>query len=245
MEGQAAALGLFFERVRAFDGKEIEYDPAGDSGLSLGAYACFLGHRAIWQSIAEGDEPFAVVLEDDVHLSKDAAAFLSDDGWIPPDVDLIHLERERSQCLVWNGSRVKAGKRSLYRLAGECAGAAAYVISRRCAQILSDELTNPVMEFDHILFSRDYVTKVNILKLHPAIAIQDAVQKRRKKRDFGSDNPSNTRHFPDQAGAEAKPEFKFGQKLNREVRRLMRFTRDRFVEMTGSNEVIKKKFQFK
>ena len=245
MESQASAFGLSFERVRAFDGNEIEYDPAEGSVISAGAYACFLGHRAIWQSIAARDEPFAVVLEDDVHLSKEAPAFLRDSDWIPPDADLIHLERERSQCLVWNGSRVKAGKRSLYKLAGECAGAAAYVISKRCAQILSDELTDPDVEFDHILFSRDYVTKVNILKLHPAIAVQDAVQKRRKKRGLGSDNRSNTRHFPDEAGAEAKPKLHLGEKIIRETRRIIANTNDMIVEMTDSDDVIKKKFRFK
>lgn len=245
MEQQAAALGLSFERFPAIDGNEIEYVPVEDSLISAGAYACFLGHRAIWESIAAGDEPFVVVLEDDVHMSEDAAAFLRDADWIPTDADLIHLEWERSQCLVWSGGRVKAGKRTLYRLAGECAGAAAYVISKRCAQILSDELTNLEEEFDHILFSGDYVTKANVLKLHPAIAIQDGRQERRRKNNFGSDNRSNILHFSIEGSEAAKPKFSRGEKLAREARRIIRIMNDRIVEMTGADKVIRKKFRFK
>ena len=245
MESQAAAMGLSFERFRAIDGDDLDHNPVEDAGISAGAYACFLGHRAMWKSIAEGDEPFAVVLEDDVHLSEDAKDFLRTDAWIPADADLIHLEWERSQCMVWSRSRTKAGKRSLYRLAGECAGAAAYVISKRCARILSDELTSIDLEFDNILFSGDYVTRMNILKLYPAIAIQDARRKRWDNFNLGSDNRSNLLHFPLEAGDEEKPKYNLGQKIMREARRFVRKTNDRIVEMTDANEIIRKRFHFK
>jgi len=245
MESQATAIGLSFERFRAVDGDDLDHNPAEDAGISAGAYACFLGHRAMWKSIAEGDEPFAVVLEDDVHLSTDAKDYLRTDAWIPADADLIHLEWERSQCMVWNHNRTKAGKRTLYRLAGECAGAAAYVISKRCAQILSAELTSLDKEFDSILFSGDYVTRLNILKLYPAIAIQDARRKRRDKFDLGSDNRSNIVHFPLEAGDEDKPNFYLAKKIISEAQRFFRKTTDRLIEMTDANVIIKKRFRYK
>lgn len=80
--------GLAFEFVDAIDGRGPP-DPrlAGHDSSSIHAgrfkrplspaeLACALGHRAIWQRIAEGQAPVALVCEDDLRLTPACADFL-------------------------------------------------------------------------------------------------------------------------------------------------------------------------
>lgn len=88
-------MGLGFERFSAIDKTALDDDIINrlvirdHHNWSPGEVACFMSHIAVWRRIAEGSDAHAVVLEDDVYFSQDAAVFLSDDAWIPAGVELI------------------------------------------------------------------------------------------------------------------------------------------------------------
>ncbi len=85
MESQLAALpdGFRIEWIRAVDGRALseteiraDYDPAiavrtTGRPLNRGEIGCALSHRAIYRRMIEVQEPFAVVLEDDVALGEE------------------------------------------------------------------------------------------------------------------------------------------------------------------------------
>jgi len=170
-------MGLAFERCGAVDKTGLSDDDIDrivvrdHHNWSPGEVACFMSHIAVWRRIAEGSDAHAVVLEDDVYFSQDAARFLRDDTWIPPGAQLIKLETTLNPVLVGRRGRKIMGHR-LLPLHSFHNGAAAYVISRRqAAQLvgLAGKIDRPVDDF---LFD---MTKhaTRLWQLSPGIGIQE------------------------------------------------------------------------
>lgn len=103
---QLDAAGLTFERIPAFDGRNLRIDefPAYDAKAAMrymgrpmrgGEIGCYLSHLKAAQRIVDSGTPFGVVLEDDMSLSPDAASILQRlVEWLeahPQDWDLINL----------------------------------------------------------------------------------------------------------------------------------------------------------
>lgn len=75
--------GLPYERVPAVLGKALSqtdidkvYDQEANGKshyrtLSQGEIGCYLSHRECWRKIAESDEPYGIVLEDDINIVGD------------------------------------------------------------------------------------------------------------------------------------------------------------------------------
>ena len=85
-------LGLKFERIAAVDGRlytEEDYQKFirerenNNKTWLRGQMGCFMSHYNTWQKIADSEERFCCVFEDDVHLSNDLKAILNNDHWIP------------------------------------------------------------------------------------------------------------------------------------------------------------------
>ncbi|MBX3584198.1 MAG: glycosyltransferase family 25 protein [Rhizobiaceae bacterium] len=169
MEAQASNLGISLERFPAVDGSTLASNPFPN--VPIGAAGCFLSHRALWSDIAQGNDPYVLVLEDDAHLSPDLRLFLSDRSWIPEDADIVHAERTQKYVMVTGRSRRVLG-RKLIKTIGGGTGTGCYVISRQCAQRLVETLTTIDTEFDQILFNQPQ-PDLTIYKLLPALSIQD------------------------------------------------------------------------
>ena len=180
---QGGRLGLDMVRVPAVDGREMDEAElsrlrglsSGNSLLSTSEVACFLSHRKIWRSVADGDEDWAFVAEDDIHFSSDAGAFLNSTGWIPANSYLIKAETNLKRQEL---SRAVLGRPSGHELRELrsnhfCSGG--YFLSRDGAARLlafSDVRCEPV---DVILFSPDIgvMREMSVLQLSPAICLQD------------------------------------------------------------------------
>lgn len=89
MEAQLRELGLEAEFVEAIDGYDLPaslsalYDEAlavrrNGKALAPGELGCALSHRAVYERMINEDIPLALVLEDDVALSRYLVAALSD-----------------------------------------------------------------------------------------------------------------------------------------------------------------------
>jgi glycosyl transferase family 25 len=149
MERQFTALGLLAERIEAVTPADIppemirrycEPKPLSLQWVQPTELACTLSHRKAWASIIERGLEWGVVLEDDAVLSTAFAQALAPHS----GVDLIRLETRHVPVTIEAGSGLK-------RLFGFHPGTAAYIVSRRGAQILlaGSNLRYPA---DHFMF---------------------------------------------------------------------------------------------
>ena len=93
----------------------------------------FFSHRNVWRRIANGKNNFGAVFEDDLTFSNDARYLISDDGWIPEDVDIIKIETtSRKVLLLPPFSEVIPG-RQLGNLASVHMGGGGYILSKNIA----------------------------------------------------------------------------------------------------------------
>ncbi|MEQ1943904.1 glycosyltransferase family 25 protein [Mesorhizobium sp. VNQ89] len=224
MEQQAASLGLALERIAAVDGAALDGIPAK---LSAGALACFHSHRMAWEIVANGDDRYVAIFEDDVHMSPDLPCFLGDPSWIPEDADIVHIGRSQERCIVINDRR-KAMDRALYLTVTENSGGDGYIMSRQCARRLRGEFTDIDQEFDQVLFNQNAFA-LRIYKLVPSLCIQDRFLPVPK---FGSQ-------------IDRKAKTKSGSRLWREVMRQVRKLRWGTVQALGLAAPIRIDIQFR
>ncbi len=162
METQARRLGLALTRLNAMDAREAGpkeldrwFEKNGPLGvIPKGDQCCFLSHRLAWTRLVESGDAYAAVLEDDVDLSPRAPLVLQNGDWIPPGTDLIKLEHygPASQSVLLSDFRDVGHGFRLGRMRSRHTGAAAYILSRRAAELL---LATPRFDLpvDHLLFN--------------------------------------------------------------------------------------------
>jgi len=162
MEIQARALGLDLTRLDAVDARQVEPEildrwfaadgPLGE--IPRGDKCCSLSHRAAWEKLVASGAAYAAILEDDVVLRPGARFALGNAGWISPSIDLIKLEHygpAGQSVLLSDMADVGSGFR-IGRMRSRHTGAAAYILSRRAAEILL-ALPRFDLPVDHLLFN--------------------------------------------------------------------------------------------
>lgn len=146
-------------------------------GLSKGEIACFLSHRKCWEKICKSDNPnaYAVVLEDDVVFSKDAAAFLEDHAWIPADADLVKLEVLTRKLIIDTKPTTTLQGKAVFRFYSSNLGTAAYIISKKAAEKLLQMTEKFYVPIDHVMFGDlfPYFKQLVCYQVMPALCIQD------------------------------------------------------------------------
>ncbi len=144
MQAQGARRGLDLQRVAAVDGSAIAEaelarlcarDARGRRliGAELG---CYRSHMLAWARIAGGDAAFGAVLEDDVWLASDAAAFLGHAGWIPGDAEVITLSANGVRVTRAEVAELTHVGRGLHRLVSRTVDAGGYILARTAARRL-------------------------------------------------------------------------------------------------------------
>ncbi|HKQ11419.1 MAG TPA: glycosyltransferase family 25 protein [Rhizomicrobium sp.] len=182
---QTVPLGLSLERIEAVDAKSEEpamvnrwFTQSGPLGqIPMGDKACLLSHRRGWETFLASGECHAVFLEDDVRLSTSAAALLTSDGWIPADAAVVKLEHygPAGQRVLLDEIRAVGEDFQLGRMLSRHTGAAAYILSRRAAELLLSQ-TRFDLPVDHLLFNPNNSKLFAALRprqLVPAIARQE------------------------------------------------------------------------
>lgn len=165
MESQLAGMGLAGERISAKDAEtttdaEIEREVALSGHLirmGRGSQCNALNHFEIMRRLARGSAPAAVVLEDDIEISPDLAAFALDTSWLPDEIGVIRLEkwsrRVTRKLLGPEIGRCPAPGRAIRRLYSRVGGSGAYILTRGAAErFLAGKrvLRHPI---DHLLFN--------------------------------------------------------------------------------------------
>jgi len=158
MASQLEALQMPFTRVAAVDGRTIAADDRVDTQryrrrhgreVRPAEVGCYLSHLAAMQAFLATDASHALILEDDATL-------------LPALPDVLARATSREAVSTWDvlklESRRRGFKLALLQLTVDHAlcvnlyrstGAAAYVVSRRAAQVYLDKLLPMAQPFDH------------------------------------------------------------------------------------------------
>ncbi|MEN5278934.1 glycosyltransferase family 25 protein [Brucella sp. TWI432] len=185
MERMARILeqqSIDFERLAAIDGHlftddEIEkYRAQRQQGkpMTVGEIACAESHLAIFRKIVESADEYAVVMEDDLHLSSDAGFFINSTAWIPTGVDIIKLETVKEPTIITTKAFYLDNDRKLAQLAFKHWGSGAYVISKAAARKALQNYVAGLTPIDDYLFDPT-VNDFLLWQIQPAIAIQDII----------------------------------------------------------------------
>lgn len=199
-----ARIGVEFERIEAMDGKflsdqqrdAVTLDDGIHAPLTHTEVACFLSHRKAWTMVAEGDEPYGAVFEDDIILSDNAAPWLLSHDWIPAGTDAVKLETLGDR--TWVSSRmIDLGDG--YGLAKLCSthwGTAGYILSRDFARRLLGETERFSITVDGLLFNHEFgiLDKIVCYQFLPALCVQARFAERHQVAqtflaDIGRDAP--------------------------------------------------------
>ncbi len=181
--GQVAHMDLDVVRVSAVDAKRIpEQDverlrqlSSGVNSMSPAEIACLQSHRKAWQMIADGDDEWGFVAEDDIHLSADAANFFKSDRWIPANAEVIRAETDLGRAELSYRNWGKPLGHELRQLKSAQLGAAGYFLSKMTAVRVLEHTSRHVEPADVILFSSigGLLTEMQVLQMLPALCVQD------------------------------------------------------------------------
>jgi len=193
MEKELAGARVNAEFVSAIDGRRFSATCMADLArrnparpISAAEAACAVSHRKTWRKILCSGAPFAVVLEDDVHLGRGLAEVLESD-WARWRFDVVKLEtRLEEGWLSRSGDAVRGNpERSVRRLYSGNLGTAAYLLSAGGARKLLAVTREFVDPLDVVLFSDQAVRSgaLTIFQLRPAVAVQEELLARKTMTD--------------------------------------------------------------
>jgi glycosyl transferase family 25 len=132
------ALGLYFERINAIDGRTFSDQdfqdfqvlrPRNNKPWLRGQMGCFLSHFHAWELVANGEDDYCAIFEDDIHFSQDLKLLLNDPKSIPITTDIIRLETSTNRVLLDTSLFITRGKRNAYKVQSTTWCAAGYILS--------------------------------------------------------------------------------------------------------------------
>ncbi len=187
MTAELGRLGIGFTRIAAVDGREMSEaeraafaanaDPERKSWMP-GQIGCFLSHYHAWQAIAAGDDPYGLVLEDDMLFADAIRGVLADLAWLPKDYDVVRFEGSTTRVHL-GPALAHPGGRALHRVRSTTWCAGAYLISRECARRLVALPASTWQPTDFFLFclERSQVARgLKVYQFAPALAAQGKFQ---------------------------------------------------------------------
>ncbi len=181
MEAQLAQLGLAGERIDAVEAADLpdalrkKYLPNGrHQRLSVPEFCVGVSHLEAYRRLLAGPDAYALVLEDDIVLSRRLSGLLQLFNDAPHGIDLLRLETFGSPAQISTQARDWLGDFAGHSLHGWTWGSAAYVISRRAAKAMLDNGRALDEVIDRVLYRPhgSIMGKIKRRQLVPALAIQ-------------------------------------------------------------------------
>lgn len=138
--------------------------------------------------IADGDDDFVCVFEDDIHISKDASGFLSSSEWIAADAELIKLETFNTKVVYFRNETRAVLDRQLAVVKDFHPGSAGYIISRNGARTLLRMSDRLYAQISFVIFGPkpSRAETVKTYQLMPALCIQDMRRRGSKNEKLAS-----------------------------------------------------------
>lgn len=184
MRAVLGGIGVAFQRFDAIDIPRSRQHPA--FGLippmrirpwSPGELACLLSHYEVWKLIAAGEERYAAVFEDDLHVDPRLARLIRDRSALPSDADLVKLETVSLP--VWLARRELPGPADTRFAAIHSLhyGCGAYIVSRDTAALLVRSIGAFDLPPDDVMWGIDHplCRKLRRYQVLPALVAQDII----------------------------------------------------------------------
>ncbi|WP_443743135.1 glycosyltransferase family 25 protein [Sutterella sp.] len=188
VRNQFDQLNLPITRISGVDGRQLSTEtlrniqmPLKDKWefprlLSPGEVGCYLSHIKCWELLAKSKESWALIIEDDIQISPEAADFFRDASWIPKDLELVQPFNFFDNCTMKVAKHeysVMHGRKLMHPYKPSPIGTLAYFITKKCALdalAASRKLGMPVDEF---LFGSmsSWAKKHPVWKLNPVLAL--------------------------------------------------------------------------
>ncbi|EEZ33492.1 lipooligosaccharide biosynthesis protein lic2B [Brucella sp. NF 2653] len=183
MTSQFAKLGADFVKIPAVDGREMPPEALKAvtaterpwaAPLTPTEIGCFLSHRRCLEAIARNDDPYAVVVEDDVIFADDAGKLLLHSEWVPHDADIVKIETQGKKVLIGKPIACASTRYSVARLYSVHILAAGYIVSRDAARRIVAEMEKVSAPIDHFLFNAPYgvFNQLSVYQCTPALCKQ-------------------------------------------------------------------------
>jgi glycosyl transferase family 25 len=178
--------GIDFVRVSAFDGGSLP-PPGPEQQVPNAVVAGHRSHRLCWQMLLDSGQPYALILEDDVIVSRRLAGFLSLPILFPPGADIIRIETMQHPFVRLSKTSLDLplGLR-LHRLLSPDYGTAAYIISAKAAEKLMRGDESLVRQVDLVISPLAHIgvsepDGLVTYQVVPALAIQGMILFRGKE----------------------------------------------------------------
>ncbi|WP_422667707.1 glycosyltransferase family 25 protein [Candidatus Methylopumilus planktonicus] len=171
---QSKLLGINLNRISAITPNKINLGEVKEEYnvmIGPGELCCSLSHRFIWQKIVNSKESYALILEDDIVISKHLKDVLSKITLSKFAFKLLRIET-RNESVRFGDVRYSLDERfKIRRTYNNAVGTAGYIISRDfCKTLLNDKnlFTKPL---DHILFYKNNLGDIQgqFLQIFPAL----------------------------------------------------------------------------
>ncbi len=183
MTEQFSRLGCDFVRVAAVDARmftpELVQDTLASNQkwphpLTPAEIGCFLSHRKCIELIAQGEENYAAVFEDDVVFGRGADKLFASINWIPVDADIVNIETHEKTVLLGPHLNCTDTDFTVARLRSRHLLSAGYIISKSAAQRMLAFMEKPSAPLDHFLFDSEFGPFSNfaVYQTYPALCRQ-------------------------------------------------------------------------
>lgn len=189
MDKALSSLGIAWERMAGVDGNALSPEELSERNrrtrlrkLSSGEMGCLESHVRIWQRIAEGTKPAALVLEDDVVMAPDVALLVKDAGWLPSKDCIVRLEAWPMRAVLGPLEK-KVYNRGLYRLRSYLYGSGAYIVTQARARTLLAAYRSYVDAADAFMFR--YAKANQTFQLVPGLCLQKQWQRKESSASTG------------------------------------------------------------
>jgi len=187
MANQIKKIGFHLHRISAVDGRELTAEALSElipakriwkAPITPTEVGCFLSHKKCLEAIADGEDQYGLILEDDVSFSKRAISLLQETSWIPVGTDIIKLETQGKKVLLGELIPCAGSQFSVRQLKSTHILAAAYIVSKDGAKRILLEMSKVTAPVDHFLFNREYgiLNKLSVYQCIPAVCSQAGLE---------------------------------------------------------------------
>ena len=240
MEAQLSELQLDYERISAVDGTNLspsEFKSWIDQKrmywyssrrLTPGLVGCFLSHRDAWKKIAAGADRYAVVMEDDILISRKGITLLKEESWIPNQTAFIRLDQQAKVYLLhcYKKFQLNGTQISLFNFERGY-GTGAYIIHKSMAEWFISNFNKVYQGIDMQMINRGLFSRnrpppmsqgmelIHRAQICPALVTHQQYHERQfmpAEAEFSTIVPEMQFQSPYNI---------FGEKLSREMRRLI------------------------
>lgn len=183
MQLQFDSYNIQFTRVAAVDGRLLTSEQLAEVvaseqkweiPLPASEIGCFLSHKKCLELIADGEDEYSAIFEDDVTFSKDISIFLNNTDWIPKHSDVIKIDTDDILVALKDFNAIKNTEYELPKLCSKHLCCGGYIVSRNAAKRILTHMDKISVPVDNLIYDPKYklFSKLKIHQVLPALCMQ-------------------------------------------------------------------------